>query len=99
MILLVILQNAKLNYRKSSINPPGGLIWSPGGLFISSSFEAWGGGGLDRDGVLIWERGGLIWLIKDNGISCPLKKLEYKMEKVEDHAAEDQNQIQNSSCK
>ena len=99
MILLVILRNAKLNYRKSSINPPRGAYLISRGFIYFKLIWGVGGGGLDRDGVLIWERGGLIWLIKDHGISCPLKKLEYKVEKVEDHAAEDQNQIQNSSCK
>ena len=42
-----------VNPGKSSIKPPGG-----GRLFILSPFG--GGGGLNRDGVLIWEGGGVI---------------------------------------
>ena len=56
MILLVILRNAKLNYRKSSItpSPPGGLFDLPGVyLFQAHLRRGGGGGGLDRDGVLI----------------------------------------------
>ena len=58
-----------VNYRKSSIKPPGGL-------FISSPFE----GGLIETGGL-FERGGLFNL-ETTMVSVLHKELEYKVEKL-----------------
>ena len=80
-------------YSKSSINPPGGLIY----------FKPIGGG-LNRNGWLIreeWGGGGLFTLEKTM-VSVVHKELEHKAEKLKNkmvgvHAAENQNQIQISS--
>ena len=61
-----------MNYRKSSIKPPGG------GLFISSPFE----GGLNRDGGLIWEEGGGLFNLKTTMVSVLHKEQDCKMEKL-----------------
>ena len=51
-------------------------------------------------GCLFEKVGGGAYVIKKRPwYQLSIKKLEYKVKKVEDHAAEDQNQIQNSSCK
>ena len=75
------------NYRKSSIKPPGGLIYFK---------PIWrgGGGGLNRDGGL--------FNLETTMISILRKKLEYNVvklryKKVEGRAAEDQNQIRTTS--
>ena len=63
-----------------------------GGLFISSPFEeGWG---------LIWE--GDLFNLEKMMVSVLHKELEYRVEKLKykkvgGHAAEDQNQIRNSS--
>ena len=62
-----------VNPGKSSIKPPGG-----GRLFSLSPF---GGGGLNRDGVLIWEGGGLFHF-ETTMVSVLHKELEYKVEKL-----------------
>ena len=60
------------DYRKSSINPPGGL-------FISSPFE----GGLNRDGGLIGEGGGGGLLnLEKTMVLFVHKELEYKVENL-----------------
>ena len=83
------------NYRKSSIKPPGGLIYFK---------PIWrgGGGGLNRDGGLFQRRGGGLFNLETTMISILRKKLEYNVvklryKKVEGHAAEDQNQIRTTS--
>ena len=52
-----------------TVNPQFSLL---GGLFISSPFE--GGGGLNRQGGLIWEGGTMVSVLH--------KELEYKLEKL-----------------
>ena len=76
MLLKKKSNNNKLNYknktknRKSSIKSPGGLIYFK---------PIWGGGGLNRDGGLIWEGGGLFNLEKTM-VSILHKKLKYNVE-------------------
>ena len=61
MILLVILRNAKLNYRKSSINPPpGGLFDLPGVYLFQAHLRRGGEGDLIETGCLFEKGGGLI---------------------------------------
>ena len=75
MLLKKKSNNNKLNYknktknRKSSIKSPGGLIY----------FKPIWGGGLNRDGGLIWEGGGLFNLEKTM-VSILHKKLKYNVE-------------------
>ena len=54
MLLKKKSNNNKLNYKNKTKNRKSS-IKSPGGLFISNPFG--GGGGLNRDGGLIWEGG------------------------------------------
>ena len=72
------------DYRKSPINPPGGL-------FISNTL---GGGGLNRDGRVL-EGEGLFKLVK-MVVSALHKELECKVESSI-LAAEDQKQIRPSN--
>ena len=61
MILLVILRNAKLNYRKSSITPPppGGLFDLPGVYLFQAHLRRGGEGDLIETGCLFEKGGGL----------------------------------------
>ena len=82
------------NYRKSSIKPPGGLIYFK---------PIWrGGGGLIETEAYFRGGGGGLFNLETTMISILRKKLEYNVvklrhKKVEGHAAEDQNQIRTSS--
>ena len=59
-----------------------------------------GGGGLNRDGVLIWE--GDLFNLEQTMVSVLNKDLEYKVERLKykkagGHTPEDQNQIRTSN--
>ena len=58
-------------YCKSSIKPPGGLIYFK---------PIWGGGGLNRDGELIWERD--LSSLETTMVSVLQKELVYRVEKL-----------------
>ena len=72
---------------------------SPGVYLFQAHLRRGGEGDLIETGCLFEKGGGPYLINKRPWYQLSIKKLEYKVEKVEDHAAEDQNQIQNSSCK
>ena len=78
------------NIRQITVNP---LLSPPGGLFISSPFEA---GGLFERGA-----GGFFILEQYNGISSSqrtrIRRRQAPIQKVLGHAAKDQNQFRSSS--
>ena len=61
-------------------------------LFTSNTFGVGTGGGLNRDGRL-FETCGLFNLLTKTMVSVLHKELEDKVEKLEGHAAEDQEQF------
>ena len=81
MILLVILGNAKLNYRKSSINPPGGLFDLPGVYLFQAHLRRGGEGNLIETGCLFEKGGGAYLINKRPWYQLSIKKTRIQSEK------------------